>query len=170
MKTLSLAALVLCALAAVACDKTGDLEADKPAREIDVALALHKTGASLAFLDAGGVPGVDRFAYASGTAGTYTVPSGFYVTSVWAHNTSGGGTVTIAPSGSRMQTACAVSGSGGCRATGSAIVVPAGAAWSLAVPVLTGGQPAVDYPQELGEGTQFVFTSTDSYVVTLLQI
>jgi hypothetical protein len=128
-------------------------------------------------------PILDRFSYASGTSGTYTVPSGYFVTSWWAHNTSGGGTVTITPSGPGEYNPCdagydaagpdANSIDGGedaaslsdagpqCAFALAAITVPAASAYGNGVPVLRAGQ------DELGPGSIFVFTSTDSYVVTL---
>jgi hypothetical protein len=128
-----------------------------------------------------GTPAADSFTYAAGTAGTYIVPAGFAATSVWAHNTSGGGTLTIAPSGPRELSACAAfdagiydagpdadaaapswwGDAGTCLAAGASIVIPAASDYELAIPTISGG------PDELGDGTVFVFTGTDSYVVTL---
>lgn len=127
------------------------------------------------------------FNYASGTTGTYVVPHGNYVTSIWAHNTTGGGTVTITPSSPYANPACnnpAIdagpydSGCGGdaacdaavppnyypvCNSVGSTITVPALTAYWLPIPVLQGSA------HELADGTTLVFASTDAYVVTMLQ-
>ncbi len=125
---------------------------------------------------------IDRFTYVSGTSGTYIVPAGYAVVEWWAHNTTSGGTVTIAPSGPREYSTCTSWDAGpdlydaaadtgpdpydaapltNCRDAGSPIVIPAGVGYGLRIPTLTGS------PDELGEGTVFVFASTDSYIITL---
>jgi hypothetical protein len=125
---------------------------------------------------------IDRFTYVSGTSGTYVVPVGYAVVEWWAHNTTSGGTVTIAPSGPREYSACSTWDAGPdpydaaadtgpdtfdaaapstCRDAGPSIVIPAATGFGLQIPTLTGS------PDELGEGTVFVFTGTDSYVITL---
>lgn len=111
----------------------------------------------------------DRFTLLSGTAGTAVVPAGDFVTSIWAHNTTGGGTVTIAPVGLNSVGPCDASTDGAnpdggpalCQQPSSTITIPAGSAWGVSIPALRGGW------DELADGTQFVFTGTDSYVVTL---
>jgi hypothetical protein len=119
-------------------------------------------------------PVADTFSQAAGTAGTYTVPTGFFVTSWWAHNTVGGATVVITPTGAREYSACVDAGcttteagttctsvSTPCASPGPTLTIPAATGHGDAVPVLLGG------PDELGEGTVFVFSGTDSYVLTL---
>ena len=103
----------------------------------------HRLGLSWA-------PGTDAFFYASGTSGTYTVPTGAYVTSWSAHATSAG-TVVVTPSGPQITDAQA----------GSTITLPAGSAYNMSKPALAGNA------NELGAGTTFVFTSTDAYVITM---
>jgi hypothetical protein len=118
----------------------------------------------------------DPYSYASGTSGTYTVPAGYYVTSWWAHNTTSGGTVTITATSPNWLGACYDAGvidagdggvivldGGPCVGPGTTITIPAGTQYQQTVPTLVG------VPDELGSGTVFVFTSTDSYVVTLRQ-
>lgn len=129
-------------------------------------------------------PTVDRFTYAAGTSGTYLVPTGYYVVGWWAHNTTGGGSVSVTPTGPRKYPTCASWDAGPdpydaaadsgpdtfdaaapstCRATSGAVVIPAGSSFGLSIPVLAGG------PDELGDGTTFVFTGTDSYVIVMEQ-
>jgi hypothetical protein len=95
-------------------------------------------------------PGTDAFFYQSDTSGTYTVPSGAYVTSWSAHSTSGA-TVAITPSGPNIVDAQA----------GTNITIPAGSAYNMSKPALAGNA------NELGAGTVFVFTGTDAYVITM---
>jgi hypothetical protein len=129
-----------------------------------------------------------RWQHLSGTSGTVIIPANTYVTSIWAHNTTSGGTLTIAPSGPNLQTACAAWDAGPdpydahladgaafdagpdlydgtapttCQDGGTAITIPAASAWSVTIPTLTGS------PNEIGPGSVLVFTSTDSYVLTL---
>lgn len=115
----------------------------------------------------------DRFTYLAGTGAaggtTVLVPTGSYVTSIWAHNTSGGGSVVITPSSPTALSPCdagadAANSDGGsntCLPSPGTIIVPAATAWSLGIPVLKGGY------EELADGTSIVFTSIDSYAVTL---
>lgn len=121
----------------------------------------------------------DPYSYASGTSGTYTVPAGYYVTSWWAHNTTSGGTVTITATSPNWLGACFDAGfadagdagdgapipidAGPCVSPGTTITIPAASAYQQTVPTLRG------LPDELGSGSVFVFTSTDSYVITLRQ-
>jgi hypothetical protein len=90
------------------------------------------------------------FVYFSGTAGTVTVPSGSYVTGLSCHATGSGASLTITPDGPNIPTPTA----------GSAIPIPAGAAYSLSRPVIAGNA------NELGAGSVFVFAGTDAYIVT----
>jgi hypothetical protein len=124
-------------------------------------------------------PGPDRFAYFSGTSGTVTIPTGYYVTNWWAHNTSGGGTVVIEPTGPGVYAGCVDAGTsdagdagdaavdagdaGPCRGAGMTFTIPAATAFAEGIPVLRGA------PDELGDGTTFVFTGTDSYWIGLFQ-
>lgn len=105
----------------------------------------------------------DAIATTSGTSGTIVVPIGAYVTSWWAHAAAGGagGTVTIAPTGPREYPTCYTSAAATCRDAGPAITIPAGAAFSMEVPVLAGNA------DELGAGTTFIFSGTDSYAITV---
>jgi hypothetical protein len=89
----------------------------------------------------------------SGTAGTYTVLAGYYVVSVSAHATSAG-SLTVTASGPYVTSPV----------TWAAITIPAGSAWGLSVPVLTGA------PNELGVGSVFVFSGTDAYTIVMNQI
>ena len=83
-----------------------------------------------------------QFSYAAGTAGTVTVPAGVVVTSLGAHVTGSGATLTITPKGP-MQTGTA----------------------GAAIPLPPGGWFGLSFLGELGPGTVLVFAGTDSYVV-----
>lgn len=91
-----------------------------------------------------------RFSYDAGTAGTVTVPSGKIVVMFTAASIAGG-SMTIAPGGPNQPTPSA----------GSSIPIPAGIPLSLA------WEPGMS---PLGGGTVFVFTSTDSYLITYAQL
>jgi hypothetical protein len=110
-------------------------------------------------------PVTDSFSYLSGTSGTVVVPANSFVTSIWAHNTTGGGTFTITPASQYTNPACDagadVGDAGNCTFPGTTITVPAATAYFLAAPVLQGSST------ELADGTQITFVSTDSYVITL---
>jgi len=130
-------------------------------------------------------PATDSFSYLSGTSGTVVVPVNYFVTSIWAHNTTSGGTFTINPanqytnpacnnpaidggpydSGCGADAACDAAAPPGyyptCNAAGTTITVPAATAYFLPIPVLRGAAT------ELADGTTIVFASTDAYVVTL---
>jgi hypothetical protein len=88
-----------------------------------------------------------RFSLAAGSAATVTVPAGCAVRRVRAHNTSGGGTLVITPSGgSALPT----------------ITIPAAASWL-----------ELDFDtslEELVDGATLVFASTDAYLVTFEDI
>jgi len=96
-----------------------------------------------------GIPGllaISRFSYAAGASGTVTVPSGAVVVRVMTLSV-GGGSFTIAPGGPNQ-----VAGP----VAGSSVPLPAGTWWTAEwAPGLS----------PLGGGTQFVFTTTDSYYV-----
>lgn len=96
-----------------------------------------------------GVPGLlagSRFSYAAGASGTVTVPAGAVVVRVTALSVNGG-SITIAAGGPNQNAT---------PTAGAPIPLPAGAWWSAE------WAPGVS---PLGSGTQFVFTSTDSYYV-----
>ena len=100
-------------------------------------------------------PGNGRFFYAAGTAATYTVPSGAFVTGLsCVHATGAGATLTLTPAGPDVTSPV----------TGPAIPIPAGGAFSLSKPLLIGQAWT-----SLGVGTTIVFSGTDSYVVLLYQ-
>ena len=132
----------LLALACAACDPAQGQAAPAP-----TAAAPMRLGAGLA-------PGTDAFTLAAGTAGTVTVPTGVFVTSLSCHATGSGATLTITPSGPNITDAAAQ----------PAIPVPAGGAYALARPVLAGNA------NELGAGTTIVFSGTDAYSVTMYAI
>lgn len=93
-----------------------------------------------------GLGAIGRFSYAAGASGTVTVPSGAVVVRVMALSV-GGGSFTISPGGPN-QTNPVVAG--------NSVPLPAGAWWSAEwAPGLS----------PLGNGTVFIFTSTDSYYV-----
>ncbi len=87
-----------------------------------------------------------RFSYAAGTSGTVTVPAGATVVRVMCLSV-GGGSLTISPGGPNQVAP---------PAAGSAIPLPAGSWWNAE------WAPGVG---PLGNGTVFVFASTDSYYV-----
>jgi hypothetical protein len=144
-----LTAALLLAMACASCDAMPPTPA---------AMALAGDAGQVAshhpLLAAGFTAGTDAFSYAAGTAGTYTVPAGTYVTSLTAHATGSGATLTMTPSGPNVTSPVA----------GPAIAIPAGAAYALNRPVLSG------QANELGAGTTLVFAETDSYVVTLYAV
>ena len=88
------------------------------------------------------------YSYAAGASGTVTVPTSTFVTGFSCHATSAG-TLTIAPSGPDVTSPV----------TGPSIPIPAGTSLSVSAPTLHGQQ------DELGDGTVFTFTGTDSYIV-----
>lgn len=171
MRRLSLPVLALLALSACGCYASPSDDASAGGRPSLFGIRYGQTPP----------PIVDTFSYAAGTSGTFVVPVGVYVIGWWAHSTAGG-TASFTPTGPREFPTCASWDAGPdpydaaadtgpdlfdaappatCRATGSSITIPAGSSFGLSVPVLAGN---VD---ELGAGTTFVFTSTDSYVVTM---
>ena len=97
------------------------------------------------------IPGQSRTFYAAGTSGTYTVPSGAYVTSFSCHASAAGATLVMTMTGPGITTFDA----------GPSIVIPAGGAYGLEQPTLP--------PTALGAGAKLVFTGTDSYAITLYQ-
>lgn len=84
-----------------------------------------------------------KFGYATGAAGTVTVPAGASVSLITCYS-SAGGTLTITPGGA-----------GQTGAAGGAIVIPAGASFTRDWP---NGGP-------LGGGTVLAFAATDTYYV-----
>lgn len=97
---------------------------------------------------------IERFKYNAGASGTVTVPAGRAVTGVTAHATGSGATLTIAAKGDNTPA----------DSTGDSIPIPAGTSISFGVPVI---EEDVD---QLGPGTVFTFTGTDSYLVIYRQI
>lgn len=89
-----------------------------------------------------------RLSYATGTAGTVTVASGFQVIGVSCVSI-GGGTLTITPGGAN-QTGVA----------GGAIPLVAGVGYTIDLPAVLA---------QLGGGSVFVFAGTDSYTVWYAQ-
>jgi len=81
-----------------------------------------------------------QFSYDAGTSGAVTVPAGVVVTSIGCHVSSAGATLTIQP--------------GGAGQTGSA---------GPAIPLPPAGWFGLKFLGELGKGTIFTFTGTDSY-------
>ena len=124
---------------------------------------VAKVPATVTVLQDGGEPDprklgassiADRFSYLTGvTSAGVTIAAGYYVTAVSAHSTAGG-SMTITPCGPNIATCTA----------GSSIAIPAGSAFTVTYPSLVGAQ------NELGAGSVFVFTGTDSYVITLAQL
>ena len=98
-------------------------------------------------------PGNGRFFYAGGSSGTYTVPSGAFVTGLSCHASAAGATLTMTPSGPDVTVPVA----------GPSIPIPVGAALAISRPLLVGS------PDELGSGSILAFAGTDAYVVTLFQ-
>ena len=96
-------------------------------------------------------PGTDGLTYATGTSGTYTVPTGVYVTGLSCYATAGGASLTITPSGPSITDAQA----------GSAITIAAGQGFSLGRPWLAGNA------NELGAGSVLVFSGTASYFISM---
>lgn len=88
-----------------------------------------------------------RFNYLAGTAGTATVTAGWNVTGITCIS-SGGGTLVITPGGANQQASALPS-----------ITIPATTEWF--------NPPANVFLGQLGGGTTFTFTGTDSYVVWL---
>lgn len=88
-----------------------------------------------------------RYSHLAGTAGTATVPAGFNVTGFTCIS-SGGGTLVITPGGAN-QSAIAL----------PTITIPATSDWL--------NPPANVFLGQLGGGTTFVFSGTDSYIVWL---
>lgn len=124
----------------------------------------------------GGVIGgtTDRFTYLAGSSGSVAVPAGSYVTSVRAHAAAADGgsaaSVVVTPSGRYNLLPCNEDGgpydaaavdASACALMGQTVPLGLGDNFEWRVPVLRGA------PDELGEGTTFVFTGTDSYVITL---
>ena len=97
------------------------------------------------------MPVASRFSYLAGTAGTATVPAGYFVTGIAAHATNSGASFTIAPQGPDTSAGVA----------GPSIPVPAGVGFGLGKPTLLGQQ------DEMGDGTVIVFTGTDMHFVSL---
>lgn len=93
-----------------------------------------------------GLVAIGRFSYSAGTSGTVTVPAGMVVVRVTCLSVLGG-SLTIAPGGPNQPSPVVA---------GSPIPLQAGTSWSAEwAPGLS----------PLGSGTQFAFTSTDSYYV-----
>lgn len=93
-----------------------------------------------------------KFSYASGVDGSYTVPAGHVVLAFSAISVAGG-SMTIAPGGAGNPTPAA----------GPSIVIPAGVPFGRDYRT---NADRVVLPQ-LGAGTVFAFTDTDSYYVEL---
>jgi hypothetical protein len=125
----------------------------------------------------GGVTGgtTDRFTMLAGVSGAVVVPVGSYVTSVRAHTSAtDSGTaasIAITPSGRYNLQPCNEDGgpydaaavdASACALIGATIPLGLGDNFEIRIPVLRGA------PDELGEGTTFIFTGTDSYVLTLV--
>lgn len=83
-----------------------------------------------------------QFSYDAGTSGTVTVPAGVVVTSIGCHISGGGASLTIQPSGAGQ--------------TGTA---------GPPIPLPAAGWFGLKSMGELGTGTIFTFTGTDSYFV-----
>ena len=98
-------------------------------------------------------PGTDGLPYATGTSGTYTVPTGVYVTGLSCYATAGGASLTITPSGPSITDAQA-----------GAIAIAAGQGFSLGRPWLAGNA------NELGAGSVLAFSGTASYFIAMYAI
>lgn len=110
---------------------------------------------------------VDPLVFASGTAGTYTVPRGYVVALSAVASTvtdAGGGadagdsgivgaTVTITPNGPGI--------TGGSAVTQPPILIPSASTWSLSRPAIQGSA------NEMGTGTVIVFSGTIAYTVVM---
>lgn len=138
---MKLLALVVSLLALMACQPTpsGGASGSQPAPSPKLAQLA--------------VPSNQNVFYTSGTAATYTVPAGAYVTGLTAHATGAGAYLTIEPEGLGVIDA----------SVGSQIPIPPGVGFELGRPVLVGSL------YELGPGSVLTFSGTDSYAVFLVQ-
>ena len=132
--------LLCCVFAACQVSSQGDVPAPPPPPSATEGVPLKTV-----------TPGKSRFLTAAGTAGTYTVPAGAYITSFSCHASGAGATLVITANGPGITIPEA----------GASIVIPPSGAYGLDATVLT--------PLTLGAGSTLVFTGTDAYAVTLYQ-